>query len=273
MTDSKQPALTLNDGRIVPQFGFGTYLIDNDDAQGAVETALEMGYRLVDTAAIYRNEKGVGAAMEGHGDIWLTTKIWNEQQGYDETKTAFDKCLGRLGRESVDLLLIHWPCPDKDKYVETWKAFIEFQKEGRAKSIGVSNFMPDNLERLVNETSVVPAVNQIELHPRFQQRELRNVHRKLGIATQSWSPLGQGEGLENQDIKTIAEQTGKSPAQVILRWHLQSDLMVIPKASSKEHQRDNLGALDFTLDDAQMKTIDSLDSGTGRIGPNPNEFS
>lgn len=272
MNSDNQPTLTLNDGRVMPQFGFGTYLIENDDAQGAVEGAIDMGYRLVDTAAVYRNEKGVGKGLDGHGDIWLTTKIWNEQQGYDETKTAFDKCLGRLGRDSVDLLLIHWPCPEQDKYVDTWKAFIDLQKNGKAKSIGVSNFMPEHLEKIIDATSVVPAVNQIELHPRFQQRESRKVHKQLGIATQSWSPLGQGNGLDNNVISSIADDLDASPAQVILSWHLQNDLLVIPKASSEEHQRDNLGALGVTLSDAQMASIDALDSETGRLGPHPAEF-
>ena len=272
MTDQTQPTLTLNDGRIVPQMGFGTYQIENDDAQEAVASALDTGYRLVDTAAVYRNEKGVGAALKDHDDIWLTTKIWNEQQGYDETRTAFEKCLGRLGKDHVDLLLIHWPCPKKDKYVDTWKAFIEFQEEGRAKSIGVSNFMPDHLQRLVDETGVVPAVNQIELHPRFQQKESRAVHEKLGIATQSWSPLGQGDAMDAPEIRQVAEETGRSAAQVVLRWHLQNGLMIIPKASSEKHQKDNLGALDFTLNEVQMARIETLDSGTGRIGPHPAEL-
>ena len=273
MPTMKQPTLTLNDGRIMPQFGFGTYLIENDDVEEAVNGALDIGYRLVDTAAIYRNEKGVGKSLQGHEDIWLTTKIWNEQQGYDEAKVAFDKCLGRLDREYVDLLLIHWPCPDKGKYVDTWKAFIDLQKEGKAKSIGVSNFMPEHLEKIIDTTGVVPAVNQIELHPRFQQHEARKVHKQLGIATQSWSPLGQGGGLDNDVISAIAKDLGASPAQVILSWHLQNDLLVIPKASSEEHQRDNLGALDFELSDEQMASINALDSQTGRLGPNPNEFS
>jgi len=272
MTSMKQPTLTLNDGRIMPQFGFGTYLIEDENAAGAVKGALDMGYRLVDTAAVYRNEKGVGKGLDGNDDIWLTTKIWNEQQGYDETKTAFEKCLGRLDREYVDLLLIHWPCPDKGKYVDTWKAFIDLQKEGRAKSIGVSNFMPEHLEKIIDATGVVPAVNQIELHPRFQQHEARKVHKQLGIATQSWSPLGQGGGLDNDVISAIAKDIDASPAQVILSWHLQNDLLVIPKASSEKHQRDNLGSLEFTLSDAQMASIDALDSKTGRIGPHPLKF-
>lgn len=273
MTEQKQPTLTLNDGRVVPQLGFGTYLIENDDAEDAVNTALDIGYKLVDTAAVYRNEKGVGAALQDKPDIWLTTKIWNEQQGYDEAKTAFDKSLGRLGRDDVDLLLIHWPCPDQGKYVDTWKAFVDLQKEGRAKSIGVSNFMPDHLEKIIDATGVVPAVNQIELHPRFQQRELRDIHKKLGIVTQGWSPLGQGDAMDNDNVKAIAEDNGMSPAQVVLNWHLQNDIMIFPKASSKEHQEDNFGALKYSLTDEQMEQIDALDSATGRIGPNPNEFS
>ena len=266
------PTLTLNDGRTMPQLGFGTYQIEDADASEAVSMAVEAGYRLVDTAAIYRNEKGVGAALAGHDEIWLTTKIWNDQQGYRESLAAFDKCLGRLSRDSVDLLLIHWPCADKGKFVDTWKAFIELRDSGKAKSIGVSNFMPDNLEKIVRETGVTPALNQIELHPSFQQKELRQLHNQMGVLTQSWSPLGQGDSLKQDTITRIAEETGRSPAAVIIRWHMQHGLAVIPKASSRNHIEDNFTATQFTLSEQQMAAVDAMDSPEGRIGPDPARF-
>lgn len=268
----KAPTLTLNDGRAMPQLGFGTYQIEDADAAQAVSMAVEAGYPLVDTAAIYRNEKGVGKALAGRDDIWLTTKIWNDHQGHHESMEAFDKCLGRLGRVSVDLLLIHWPCADKGKYVDTWKALIELRESGKARSIGVSNFNPDHLERIVGETGVTPALNQIELHPGFQQKELRRLHDEMGIVTQSWSPLGQGNGMKQDTIARIAEEIGQSPAAVIIRWHMQHGLAVIPKASSKKHIEDNFTATQFTLNEQQMAAIDELDSSDGRIGPDPARF-
>ncbi|MCJ8191546.1 aldo/keto reductase [Sphingomicrobium aestuariivivum] len=269
---SDQPHLTLNDDREMPQLGFGTWQVEEEDAAGVVKTALDVGYRLVDTAAIYENERGVGKGLEGREDIWLTTKIWNDDQGYAEAKTAFGHSLNRLGREDVDLLLIHWSCPQKDRFVDTWKAMIELREEGRAKSIGVSNFRREDLARIIEETGFAPAVNQIELHPSFQQRELRALHDELGIRTQSWSPLGQGKGMDADVVGRIAEETGQSPAAVIIRWHLQSGLLVIPKASSRAHMADNLSALDFTLSDAQMAAIDGLDRADGRIGPDPADY-
>ena len=270
MTD--QPMLTLNDDRQIPQLGFGTYKIDDRDAADAVKTALDVGYKLVDTAAIYGNEKGVGKGLEGHDDIWLTTKIWNDDQGYEEAKTAFGHSLNRLGREDVDLVLIHWPCPDKGKFLDTWKAFMELREEGRAKSIGVSNFREQDLRLLIEETGFAPAVNQIELHPSFQQRELVNLHRELGIATQSWSPLGQAQALEKGCIKAIARDLDVSPAAVVIRWHLQSGLLTIPKASSRDHIEANFEAVRIELDETQMANIDAMDDPAGRIGPDPSDF-
>ena len=192
-TIANYPTIELNDGRSIPQLGFGTYQIEaNGDAESAVRKAVDIGYRLVDTAAIYRNEKGVGAGLKDHDDIWLTTKVWNESQGYDRTLKAFDKCLDRLGRDSVDCVLIHWPCPGNDKYVETWKAFIEIQKAGKAKSIGVSNFLEPHLKRIVDETGVAPVLNQIELHPSFQQKEARKVHESHGHRDAELEPAGAG---------------------------------------------------------------------------------
>ncbi|MEB3414505.1 aldo/keto reductase [Alteriqipengyuania sp. WL0013] len=270
MTD--QPTLTLNDGRQIPQLGFGTWQIEQDDAADAVKTALEAGYWLVDTAAIYKNEEGVGEGIGNWSDIFLTTKIWNESQGFDRTKKAFANSLKRLGREHVDLLLIHWPCPQKNEFVDTWKAMIELRDEGTAKSIGVSNFREDDLKRLVDETGVVPAVNQIELHPTFQQRGMRLVHNDMGIVTQSWSPLGQGATMDNDAIQSIAEDTGQDPAAIIIRWHIQHGFSVIPRSTNPDHIRSNFSALSFELTDDQMAMIDELDDADGRIGPEPGNF-
>ena len=271
MTD--YPTLTLNDERQIPQLGFGTYKIDEGDAPEIVKTALDVGYWLVDTAAIYENEKGVGKGIGDWSDIFLQTKIWNESQGYERTKKAAQKCLDRLGREHVDMLLIHWPCPDNGLFVETWKALIELRDEGKAKSIGVSNFREEDLRTIIDETGVTPTLNQIELHPSFQQRDLRKVHDELGIVTQSWSPLGQGEGLSNDTITSIAKETGQPDSAVILRWNLQHGLVPIPKASSRDHIEANFKALDFELSDEQMQKIDALDSKDGRMGPDPSELN
>ena len=268
-TMSQTPMIELNDGRSIPQLGFGTYKIDEENAAEAVRKAVDIGYRLVDTAAIYQNEKGVGEGLKGHDDIWLTTKVWNESQGYDRTLKAFDKCLDRLGRDSVDCVLIHWPCPDNDLYVDTWKAFVEIQKAGKVKSIGVSNFLEPHLKRIADETGVVPVLNQIELHPSFQQKEARKVHEEMGIATQSWSPLGQGDAMGNDVVKKIAEKLDRTPAQVVLRWHIDNGLLVIPKASSEDHMRDNFGVLDFELSEDDLAAFDQLDSKDGRLGPDP----
>ena len=267
------PTLTLNDDRQIPQLGFGTWQIEEDDAPKAVSTALETGYWLIDTAAIYKNEKGVGEGIGDWADIFLQTKIWNESQGYDRTLKAADKCLERLGRDHVDMLLIHWPCPDKGLFMETWKAFIELRDQGKAKSIGVSNFREEDLKRIVDETGVVPALNQIELHPSFQQRAMRKVHQDMGIVTQSWSPLGQGNGMDNDTIKSIADETGKSASAVIIRWHIQHGFSVLPRSTNPDHIRDNYSALSFELSEEQMAKIDALDSEDGRMGPEPGKFN
>jgi len=268
-----QPVIILNDGREMPQFGFGTWQVPDNEAAGCVRDAVDVGYKLVDTAAIYQNEDGVGEGLKGRNQIWLTTKVWNRDQGFEGTKAALEKSLERLGRDSVDLLLLHWPCPEQDLYVESWKAMIELREEGKALSIGVSNFMAEHLQRLDKETGVIPAVNQVELHPTFQQRALRQVHSDMGVATQSWSPLGQGKALNHPVIREIAEETGASPAAVVLRWHLQSGLAPIPKASSHEHAADNFSALSVHLKRDQMGRIDQLDDPNGRIGPDPATFT
>ena len=270
MTD--YPTLTLNDERQIPQLGFGTFKMKGDDATQPVKTALETGYWLIDTAAIYENEEGVGKGIGDWSDIFLQTKVWNESQGYERAKKAARKCLDRLDRDYVDMLLIHWPCPDKGKFVDTWKAFVELREEGLAKSIGVSNFREDDLKRIVDATGVVPALNQIELHLTFQQHDMRRVHDEMGIVTQCWSPLGQGEGLENDTIARIAKDADASPSAVILAWHLHHGLCPIPKASSRDHIEDNFTALKLSLTDDQIAAIDALDDADGRIGPNPADF-
>ncbi len=270
MTDrTTQPTLTLNDDRQIPQLGFGTWEIAPEDAADAVSTALDAGYWLIDTAAIYRNEKEVGEGIGEWSDIFLQTKIWNESQGYDRTLAAADKCLQRLGRDHVDMLLIHWPAPKKGLFVDTWKALIELRDQGKAKSIGVSNFREEDLKRIVDETGVVPALNQIELHPSFQQRDMRKLHDDMGIVTQSWSPLGQGNAFGNDTIAAIAEETGQSAPAVVIRWHIQCGLSVLPRSTNPGHIRDNFAALDFELSDEQMKRIDDLDDPDGRMGPDP----
>ena len=270
MTD--YPTLTMNDDRQIPQLGFGTYKIDDADAPEAVKTAIETGYWLIDTAAIYQNEEGVGKGVGEWSDIFLQTKIWNDSQGFDRTKKAFDKCLTRLGRDHVDMLLIHWPCPEKDLFVETWKALIDLREEGRAKSIGVSNFREEDLKRIVDETGVTPALNQIEVHPNFQQRDLRLLHNEMGIITQCWSPLGQGEAMDRGPIKEIADEIGQPTSAVVIRWHLQCGNVPIPKSTQRAHIEANFKALEFELTDAQMKAIDDLDDPDGRMGPDPAEF-
>ena len=270
---TEHQTLTLNDGRRIPQLGFGTWQIEEEDAPKAVRTALETGYWLIDTAAIYKNEKGVGEGIGDWSDIFLQTKIWNESQGYDRTLKAADKCLERLGRDHVDMLLIHWPQPERGLFVDTWKALIELRDQGKAKSIGVSNFREEDLKRIVDETGVTPALNQIELHPSFQQRAMRKVHDDMGIITQSWSPLGQGNGMSNETVKGIAVETGQSASAVIIRWHIQHGLSVLPRSTNPDHIRDNFKALSFELSDEQMAKIDALDSKDGRMGPEPGNFN
>ncbi|MDT0576172.1 aldo/keto reductase [Croceicoccus sp. F390] len=266
------PTLHLNSGREMPQLGFGTYLIDNEDTSGIVAAAVEEGFRLIDTAAFYENEQGVGKALAGRHDVFITTKVWNADHGFDETKAAFHRSLAQLGRDEVDLLLIHWPCPQQNRFVDSWKAMIELQTDGRARSIGVSNFNPEHIQRLIDETGVTPAVNQVELHPTFQQRDLRAFHKERGIVTQSWQPLGAGTAMNHPVIAQIAAQTGAEPAAVVLRWHMQNGCSPIPKASSRAHMKANRAAMQVYLDRDQMAQIDALDTADGRRGPDPAAF-
>ncbi len=271
MTD--QTSITFNDGRSIPQVGLGVWQTPNETAAPAVKAAIEAGYRHIDTAAIYGNEEGVGEGIRSSGvdrkDIFLTTKLWNDAQGFDSTLKAFDESLKRLGTDTVDLYLIHWPAPSKDRYLDTWKAFVQLHSEGRAKSIGVSNFAAEHLNRIIGETGVTPVLNQIELHPDFQQRALRETHEKLGIKTQSWSPLGQGQLLDNAVIGKIAKKYGRTPAQVIIRWHIDNGLIVIPKSVTPSRIAENFKVFDFKLDADDLKEIDTLDTPDGRIGPDP----
>ena len=270
---SDQPHISFHDGKSIPQVGLGVWQTPNDTAITAVKAALDAGYRHIDTAAAYHNEAGVGEGMRAsgvaRGDIFLTTKLWNDDQGSDSVLKAFDRSLKELGTDYVDLYLIHWPSPHRGKYRDTWKALTRLQEEGRARSIGVSNFMAENLEAIIGDTGVAPVLNQIELHPDFQQKALRAVHDKLGIKTQSWSPLGQGHLLTNPVIGEIAKKTGRTTAQVIIRWHIQSGLIVIPKSVTPSRIAENFQVFDFELDQAAMQALDGLDNAGGRIGPNP----
>ncbi len=276
-TDSKVPSVILNNGVAMPQLGFGVWQVPDDEAAKAVATALEAGYRSIDTAAVYENERGTGEAVAASGipreELFVTTKLWNSEQGHDSTLRAFDASLERLGLDYVDLYLIHWPVPAKDAYVDTYKALEKILADGRAKAIGVSNFLPEHLERLTAETSVVPAVNQIELHPQLAQAESRARHAELGIATEAWSPLGQGRGLlDVPALVAIGRKHGRTPAQVVLRWHLQLGNVVIPKSVTPSRIRENIEVFDFELDAEDLAAIGALDEGR-RLGPNPAEFN
>jgi len=270
---SSYPTVTFHDGQAIPQLGLGVWQTPNDTAVTAVQAALEAGYRHVDTAMIYDNETGVGEGIRRAGidrkEIFVTTKLWNSDQGFDSALKAGEQSLKRLGLDYVDLYLIHWPAPRRGLYVDSWRALSRFKEEGRARSIGVSNFPAELLERLIGETGVVPVLNQIELHPRFQQRTLREAHAKHGIATESWSPLGQGKLLDDPAVKAIAAKHKRTSAQVIIRWHLDNGLIVIPKSVTPSRIVENFQVFDFKLDAADLAAIGQLDSARGRIGPDP----
>jgi 2,5-diketo-D-gluconate reductase A len=273
---SVSPRVTLNDGNSIPQVGLGVWQTPAEDTERAVAAALQAGYRHVDTAAAYRNETETGRAIANsgvpRGDIFLVTKLWNSDQGYDTTLAAFDASLDRLGVDYLDLYLIHWPVPANSLFVDTFKAFAHLHDQGRVRSIGVSNFEPEHLTTLIDTTGIVPAVNQIELHPLLPQHELREVHAKLGIATEAWSPLGQGSLLADPVITGIAEQYGKTPAQVLIRWHIQLGNIVIPKSVNPDRIASNFDVFDFELSEQDMTSIASLETGT-RLGPDPRTFN
>jgi len=269
------PLVALGEDVSIPQLGFGVFQVPPDDTSDVVSKALAAGYRHIDTAAAYRNEAGVGEAVRNsgldRGDVFVTTKCWNAHHGFEEAKQALAASLKRLALDQVDLYLIHWPAPPQDEYVETWKAFVELQAEGLAHAIGVSNFGPAHLERIVAETGVTPAVNQVELHPLFQQAELRQVHEEMGIVTEAWSPLAQGRVLDDPALAKIAEAHGKTPGQVVIRWHLQLGNVVIPKSVTPQRIEQNFDVFDFELSADEMAAIEALDTGE-RIGPDPETF-
>ncbi|WIM67199.1 aldo/keto reductase [Corynebacterium breve] len=270
------PNIELNDKKSIPQLGFGTFLVEPDQAERVVSEALEVGYRHIDTAAFYGNEEGVGRAINNSGipreEIFLTTKLWNDR--HEDADVALNESLERLGMEYVDLYLIHWPLPRNNKYITAWNTMAEQREKGLTRSIGVCNFMPEHLDNLVTSTDVVPVVNQIELHPWMQQKDTRATAKKHGIAIESWHPLGQMKKdlTEFPAITDAAEAHGKSAAQVMIRWHLQNGLIVFPKTNHKERMQENFEVFDFELSDDQMSAIEAMDQGDeGRIGFHPNE--
>jgi len=269
------PNIHLAGGVEIPQLGFGVFQVPPADTAAVVTRALLAGYRHIDTAAAYRNEAGVGQAIHAagldRGDVFITTKCSNDDHGYEQARHAFKASLERLGVDYVDLYLIHWPVPAHNRYVETWKAFVELQAAGEVRAIGVSNFNAPHLRRLIEETGVTPAVNQVELHPRYQQAGLRREHADLGIVTEAWSPLAQGDVLDDPTITGIAAAHGKTPAQVVLRWHLQLGNVVIPKSVTPQRIEQNFDVFDFELNPDEMAAIEALDTGD-RIGPDPETF-
>lgn len=270
------PSLTFHDGKNAPQLGFGVWQIPEDTVDGVVKSALDVGYRSVDTAAIYDNERGVGRGIAQSGvprdQLFVTTKVWNTDHGHDQTRQAFEISLDKLGLDYVDLYLIHWPVPSVNQYVEAWEAMIQLRHEGRAKSIGVCNFNVSHLQQLLDKTGVLPVVNQIELHPLFQQSALREFHAEHDIITEAWSPLGQGQLWDNPTLQTLAQKHQRSLAQVVLRWHLQLGNMVIPKSVTTARLKENMAIFDFQLDDDDMAAIATLDNPDGRTGPDPDLF-
>ncbi|MBB6172292.1 diketogulonate reductase-like aldo/keto reductase [Nocardiopsis mwathae] len=269
------PEVTLNNGVRIPQLGFGVWQVADEDVVGVVGTALEAGYRSIDTAAVYGNEAGVGEAIRRSGihrdQLFITSKVWNSDQGYDTTLRAFDATMQRLGLERLDLYLIHWPMPERDAYMSTYKALERLYIEGRVRAIGVSNFQIEHLQRLLDEGGIAPTVNQVELHPKMTQAPLREFHARHDIATEAWSPLGQGNLLQDPAVVKIADAYGKTPAQVIIRWHLQTGNIVIPKSATPERIRSNFEVFDFELASGDVQAISDLNADE-RFGPNPDTF-
>jgi 2,5-diketo-D-gluconate reductase A len=270
------PYVDLNDGNRMPQLGFGVFQVPAEETAEAVRRALETGYRLIDTAAAYGNEEGVRDAVRAseldREQVFITTKLFNNDHGRDAARRAFEESLSKLGGDYIDLYLIHWPVPKRDRYVETWEALCALREAGRVRSIGVSNFQIEHLERIIQATGVVPAVNQIELHPRLQQAELRRFHSEHGIITEAWSPLGKGELLDDPVIEEIAAAHDRTPAQVVLRWHMELGNVVIPKSVTPSRIEENFRVFDFELSDADMRRLSALERGE-RTGPHPDTFA
>ncbi len=273
MTD--QTTTTLNDGHEMPSVGFGVFLVPEDETFAAVAHALASGYRSIDTAALYQNEAPTGQAVAAseipREELFITTKLWNDDQGYDSTLEAFETSMQKLGLDYLDLYLIHWPVADRDLYADTWKAFEQLHSDGRVRSIGVSNFQIPHLRRVIEEFEVVPAVNQVELHPELTQEELRQFHAEQGITTEAWSPLARGAVLRDETIVGLADKYGRTPAQVILRWHLQLGNVVIPKSVTPKRIEENLDVFDFELAEDDMAGISELNKDR-RVGPDPDEL-
>jgi len=271
------PNIDLTTDVAIPQLGFGVFQVPPAETKEAVATALRVGYRSIDTAAVYGNERQVGEAIAESGiardELFITTKLWNSEQGYDTTLAAFDASMEKLGLEQLDLYLIHWPVPERDHYLDTWRAFEKLHADGRVRAIGVSNFTEEHLQRLMDSADVKPAINQVELHPRFQQSKLRAFHAEHAIATEAWGPLGQGTLLDHPVLSKIAEKHGRSTAQVMIRWHLQIGNVVIPKSVTPARIEQNFAVFDFELDGEDLDAIASLDDENGRIGPDPTTFN
>jgi 2,5-diketo-D-gluconate reductase A len=270
------PLVTLNDGNSIPAVGLGVFQVPPADTEQAVSAALRAGYRHIDTAAAYRNERETGRAVADsdvpRDQLYVVTKLANTDQGYDSTMAAFDASMDRLGLDYLDLYLIHWPQPALNKFVDTFKAFASLRDQGRIRSIGVSNFEPEHLTVLIDAIGIVPAVNQIELHPRFPQKELREVHAQRGIVTEAWSPLGRGALLAHPMVTAVAAERGRTPAQVLIRWHIQLGNIVIPKSVNPSRIASNFDVFDFELSANEMASISSLDDA-GRLGPDPRTFN
>lgn len=283
MTTAQVPSVALSDGAAIPQLGFGVWRVDDVGAENAVGTALDAGYRMIDTASLYKNEAGVGRALRSaadrgiaRDDVFITTKLGNPDQGYDTTLRAFDESMDRLGLQVLDLYLIHWPLPERGTFVDTFKAFIRLRDDGRVRSIGVSNFTAEHLDRLIGETGVTPVLNQVELHPRLQQRELRAYHAAHRIITQAWAPIGGGTGLlDDPALAGVAARNGITPAQAVLAWHLARGIVAIPKSVTPSRIKENLAAVTVTLPAAELAVIDALDvpDGAGRTGSHPDEVN
>lgn len=277
VAQNHSPSVILTDNTVIPQVGVGVYKVPPEETYRVVTEALEIGYRHIDTASLYGNEKEVGAAIRDSGvprkDIYLTTKLWNTDHGRQEAREAFSRSLDRLGLDYVDLYLIHWPQPAVDKYVETWETLIELRSGPELASIGVSNFTEEALTRVIRETGVIPTLNQIELHPRFSQPEMRTVHRSLGVRTSAWSPLGRGASLTIPELRRIGHNYGKTPAQVAIRWHLQLHNVVVPKSTHAQRLRENFDVYDFELTPAEMDVISGLNRPNGRLSKNPQDFN